>query len=76
MIIYHWSGQGYNMMAGCTEYIFIVEEVDDFQDNYPTEREAIEANTAPGFEFSLKYDTDIDTDFSALPLDRMLKVTS
>lgn len=72
MLIYQWSGTGRAMMAGVSEYIMMFEDEEDFTDDYKDEQEAIEAHTAPGFGFERKYDTDTDTDFCGLPLERML----
>lgn len=74
MIIYQWSGTGSAMMRGCNEYLELAENEEEFTGDYKDEQGAIEARTAPGFTFDRKYDTDIDTDFAALPLGRTLEV--
>jgi len=74
MLIYQWSGNGRIMMQGVSEYIIMTEDINDFLDDYVTEDKAIEAHTAPGFTFDKKYDTDIDTDYSTLPLNQMIVV--
>lgn len=76
MIILHFTekreGAGYGSMQGVHEYIVLFEEEDDLKGDHDTMEEAIEAQTAPGFKLYRKYDTEIDTDFSGLPLDRNL----
>lgn len=74
MIVYQWSGQGQGLMNGCREYLILAEDEDGFIGDDANEKEAIEANTAPGFKFYHKYDTDTETNFCGLPFGRMLKV--
>lgn len=62
MFIAHYTGEGYGFMAGVGEYVELYEDE-------PTE-EQLEA--APGFELSKLYDTDIESDYSSLPLERVL----
>lgn len=73
MIIYQWSGQGKGFMSGINEYIQLYDTEDEFTEDYDTEEEAIEASTAPGFEFDAKYDTEVN-DLSGLPMGRILAV--
>lgn len=75
MLIYQWSGLGKGFMNGVSEYLELAENEEEFIEDYRTEKEAIEAKTAPGFSFDKKYDTDIDTDFCMLPLGRTLTVS-
>jgi hypothetical protein len=72
MIIVHYDGNGMGMMAGVTEYIELFEAEFDFIGDYGTKEAAIEAHCAPGFELAGYYDTDVDTDFYRLPMDRIL----
>ena len=68
MFIYHWCGAG-------KEYIILADSVEDFTDDAgaDTEQQAIKDNTDAGVEFRRRYDTDIDTDFTELPLLRPLQ---
>ena len=70
MIIYQWSGQGRGFMSGVSEYIELAESKEEFIEDAEAknEKEAIKMETAPGFTFDQKYDTDTDTDFSGLPM--------
>lgn len=74
MIIVHWKGKGYGMMAGIKEYIDLYETREDLSAEYADEAEALKDKTAPGFELVRIYDTDIDTDFAGLPLGETLAV--
>ena len=71
MIITHYSGEGYGFMQGVQEYIEMYETLEDFLDG-ETEEQAIENHCAGGFKLERIYDTDIDTDFGSLPLNRSL----
>lgn len=63
LYILHFDGQGYGMMSGVSEYLTLHEEPPTAEDQEP----------APGFELVRMYNTDIDDEFTGLPLDRILK---
>lgn len=74
MIILHFTGKGYGMMAGINEYVVLFETREDLIADHDNEAEALKSETAPGFEVVRVYDTDTDTDFGSLPLGEALAV--
>ena len=73
MIILHFTGQGKGFMQGVSEYIMLLESEEDLMTgDYKTVEEAIQAQTAPGFQLDKKYDTETDTVFTSLPMGRSL----
>ena len=72
MIIVHYDGQGIGLLSGVTEYIELFESEEDFIDDDESKEAAIETHCAPGFTLAGYYDTDVDTEFHRLPMDRTL----